>query len=659
MTSTDAAASGTQAAPYLGPRPFERVDSSVFFGREGEILELLSLVVAHRVVLLYAASGAGKTSLLNAGLVPALEAESFEVLPVVRLRGARTAASVENVYSSAAVAGWDVEGEPDERAPFVAALGARPHPVDAEGFPAPRAVVFDQFEELFSLYPERWHDRAAFLSEISAALEQDPLLRVVLALREDYVAQLDAHSALLPGGLRDRFRLEPLRAEAALHAIALPLEGTDRSFAPGVAEQLVSDLRTFRSYTDTGEAVDVEGEFVEPVQLQVVCQSLWEELPPDVTEITEEHLRRFGDVNEVLVRFYDDTVAAAGAAAGVKEARLRRLVEEAFLTPGGTRGTAYRGTDSTGDIPNAAVDELENRHLIRAEWRAGARWYELTHDRLVGPVRVSNEAFAAARTRRRIRRLALVAVVALVLAAAAALTVLLSAGRESAAPPSAAPSCPDCKARLSAVSLAPRVTRRQYLQHIGAPIAGYAPASLRETGVLFTYRAELINARNRRIQILWTMVRLPTNVVVSRNNGSTVLTPRTAVDAHELFLWARTPKAGGTYQLQVQAVAAGQPPLATTTSPTFTGLGGEGFTINVRLRIRVVGNGVLEVGSQSCTRICAATVGFGTPVTLRAVPAPGSRFVRWIPSQLCSNRTPICTIVGGPVTSMGATFTRR
>jgi hypothetical protein len=72
--------------PYVGPRPFERPDAALFFGREADSLELMSLVIASRVVLVYAASGAGKTSLMNAGLVPLLEREEhFDVLPGARL----------------------------------------------------------------------------------------------------------------------------------------------------------------------------------------------------------------------------------------------------------------------------------------------------------------------------------------------------------------------------------------------------------------------------------------------------------------------------------------------------------------------------------------------------------------------------------------------
>jgi len=193
-----------------------------------------------------------------------------------------------------------------------------------------------------------------------------------------------------------------------------------------VAEQLVDDLMTMQVEASDGSTVAVKGEYVEPVQLQVACQSLWDRLPADATEITAEHLEHFGNVDEVLAAFYVEAVRAAAARSRTREAPLRRQVERALLTPGGTRGTAYRDRTTTGGIPNAAVDELEARHLIRAERRAGARWYELTHDRLIGPLRASNAAYFRHRTRR-LARFAAVAL-ALALALAGALVAVFVSG---------------------------------------------------------------------------------------------------------------------------------------------------------------------------------------------------------------------------------------
>ena len=67
-------------SPFVGPRPFEKEDSDRFFGRTREIEELLSLIIAHRAVLVYAQSGAGKSSLLRAGVIKRLEEQHYQVL---------------------------------------------------------------------------------------------------------------------------------------------------------------------------------------------------------------------------------------------------------------------------------------------------------------------------------------------------------------------------------------------------------------------------------------------------------------------------------------------------------------------------------------------------------------------------------------------------
>ena len=325
---------------------------------------------------------------------------------------------------------------------------------DARGRRLARVVVFDQFEEIFTAYPEYWDHREGFFEQLADALEDDRYLRVVLALREDYVAQLEPLLPLLPSHVR--FRLERLGQDAAIEAVTGPVARAGRSFAPGVAEALVEDLQTLRVDVGAEQPLETPGEFVEPVQLQVVCQSLWKELPPDVEQITEQHVDTSGDVDEVLERFYDDVVEAAAEAAHVRQGRLREWIEDALITSVGTRSTIYRTGESTAEIPNAAIEALENRHLIRGDWRAGARWYELTHDRLIGPIQSSNRSFREEITRRRFRR-ALVVVgclLALVLGLVVA-RVVTSGGSESASattrpPPrdprrcsrSAATSCP-------------------------------------------------------------------------------------------------------------------------------------------------------------------------------------------------------------------------
>jgi len=76
--------------PYVGPRPFEEADALAgrYYGREREARDLLALVARERLVLFYAQSGAGKSSLLRASLIPGLRDLGFDALPIARLSGA-------------------------------------------------------------------------------------------------------------------------------------------------------------------------------------------------------------------------------------------------------------------------------------------------------------------------------------------------------------------------------------------------------------------------------------------------------------------------------------------------------------------------------------------------------------------------------------------
>src|SRR5512138_3571593 len=90
-----------QPNPYIGPRTFQREDGHLFFGRDRESADLEALVVSEKLVLFYAQSGAGKSSLINARLIPNLERKErlFEVLPIARVGGdAAVGVEVENIY---------------------------------------------------------------------------------------------------------------------------------------------------------------------------------------------------------------------------------------------------------------------------------------------------------------------------------------------------------------------------------------------------------------------------------------------------------------------------------------------------------------------------------------------------------------------------------
>jgi len=397
-------ASGRQN-PYIGPRPFadnER-ERRFFFGRDRESADLFSLVISDRIVLFYAPSGAGKSSLINARLLPALRAEGFDILGKARAGGQLPAEialdAIDNVYMFNLLRDLD-QGRDDYRAltaqrlpPYLAA-----HPADPER--PDRVLIIDQFEEIFTTYEDHWEKREDFFRQLSQALADDPHLWVMLTMREDYIAELDSYARLLPHRIRVRYRLRYMDAAAALEAVKSPAELGGRPFEPGVAENLVNNLRQMAAGHEEGAASPL-GETVEPVQLQVVCMQLWENLSnragATITADDVESLARgkgLGEfVNHALATFYEQTLAAVLAIAShtVSERELRDWFSHTLITRDETRNLLYQSDTETGGMFNTVVLELERRFLLRGETRSGGRWVELVHDRLIDPILEANE----------------------------------------------------------------------------------------------------------------------------------------------------------------------------------------------------------------------------------------------------------------------------
>ncbi len=158
----------TRPNPYVGPRAFQYGET--LYGRDRKVLELLDLLIAERVVLLYSPSGAGKTSLIQTALIPELERKGFHVLPV--MRAGLKPPSVERVANScnhyvvsllfsldealppeqgiplAELAGMTLADYLDRRQ--AEAIRSTGQPSDP---PASTALVFDQFEEILTVEP--------------------------------------------------------------------------------------------------------------------------------------------------------------------------------------------------------------------------------------------------------------------------------------------------------------------------------------------------------------------------------------------------------------------------------------------------------------------------------------------------------------------------
>lgn len=376
----------SQQQPYIGPKPFGLEERTLFFGRDREESDLLALTCAHPVVVLYAQSGAGKTSLLEAKLVPELYALKAEVFRGVRVGGdlppGINASDVTNLFVFNAVMTLrDTTGSATQLVKTTLPEAFRlEHKVLKDEDEPLRVVIFDQFEEIFTSHADRWKDRSGFFDQVAQALKADPFLHVVFAIREEYLGSMMPYANELPGRLRIGLRLERLRRKAALEAVINPVRTTDRTFAPEAADSLVDNLI-------------LNAEYIEPLHLQVVCRNLWQSLDPATKVITTDSIQTYGDLDTALRGYYEECVSRTAAAKGIAEIKLRTWFADELILPGNKRNLVHQEQETTAGLPNEIVKLLDEQHLIRPELRGGTLWYEIAHDRFVRPIVDSNAAW--------------------------------------------------------------------------------------------------------------------------------------------------------------------------------------------------------------------------------------------------------------------------
>lgn len=378
--------------PYVGLRSFRRQDSGRFFGREREAHEVCDLWRSNQVTVLYGPSGAGKTSLIYAGVLPLLDPSQNDILPVGRVSarpGYPSAALPEhNPHVYALLSSWSPGESPTRLAGltlqrFFSRRGPRQDPY---GDPVLRLAAIDQAEELFLGNDRRAPYQEWFIDQLIDVLNKDLDLRVLISIRDDQVSSILRDERLNDVMTKGRFSLSALEPPAATKAIVGPLAGTGCSYDDDAAQQLISDL-------SGADEAGPQSKVIEPVQLQVVCTVLWNSLPLDVTRITTEHVRRYARVQSSLETFVDQTIAeVASDHLDGDTPRLRTWLRANFVS-GSTRAPVFRGETLTAGMPNAVLFALVDRHILAPlddVTEGTPQWYELSHENLVRLIRVDD-----------------------------------------------------------------------------------------------------------------------------------------------------------------------------------------------------------------------------------------------------------------------------
>jgi WD40 repeat protein len=400
-------------SPYQGLDAFAEADADFFFGRTRDVRLIVANLFASPFTVLYGPSGVGKTSVLHAGVLPALRERG--IAPIV-LRSWSADAANDLRRTAAEIDAAAGSGERARRRPM---------------------VVLDQFEDYF-LDPAEDEDFAAELAHLVAGPGR--AASVLVAIREDAVTKLDRFERRIPRLLDNVLRLDRLDRAAAREAILGPRDAWNARAAPSerfeVEDELVAAVL---------DSVSEASGRIETALLQLVMRRLWEERGDDgpvVLRRTDfDDLGGLDGIVETHVTGTLDALPADGQ-------ELAAAIVEHLVTPSRLR-IAQRTSDLAGF---AGVDEGELRPLLEelsgdrvlrpvAGFDAHDSRYEVSHDSLADAVLEWRTGYVTEReveaeqkrARRRFRRLlAITVVTALAFAAMTALATYAWTQRQTA-----------------------------------------------------------------------------------------------------------------------------------------------------------------------------------------------------------------------------------
>lgn len=412
---------------YPGPKPFTSKQAHLFYGRKAEARRLHHLIDDRQLTVLYGRSGYGKSSLLNAAVLPLMKEQGYHLINV-RL-GAWTPQSTNTPLRSTvqAIAENPADLEKtilDDLVQWDNSLWYYTKTFSINTKKPKLLFVFDQFEELFTypqkeieLYenslaellktslPQRYRNQLKQKKELEAHEQRKAVferldIKIVIAIRSNRFHLLERLSPSLPDILQNTLELDALEREGARSAIVGPAGETQGDFAsPPFTYALDAQEEILDFLIQEGR--------IEGILLQMLC-SYFERLileNPGKTTITPSDLLAssgdndgFGNGMERIVDLYyrhriDDLPDE-------QEETVKRFIEDNLVQKvgnGGMRLSMHQAQiKERFGIEAATLNALVRNGLLRTEpFLRGGVTYELTHDRLITPVLKSKAVFDA------------------------------------------------------------------------------------------------------------------------------------------------------------------------------------------------------------------------------------------------------------------------
>jgi energy-coupling factor transporter ATP-binding protein EcfA2 len=400
---------------YPGIKPFTSDEQPLFFGRDQDIENLYSLIFVKQIVVLYGKSGQGKSSLINAGIIPKLDEEktfTYFNIRLINYSKKEESNSLSPVQTVSLKLGQNIDHSlkvhslidtilPNEDSFWYWIKKLQTINSDQKKF----ILFFDQFEELFTypnnqieefslqlsdlLYntiPVRFRQRISEMDDkneinedLHDTLYDKPEIKVVFSIRSDRISLINHLAKRHPAILQNCYELESLNRNQVWNAINKPA--------------LIDDLSLFitPTFTYTDDAINKiiahitneQDDRIDLATLQIICRYIEDQLvnQDKIREINSEIL---GDIKKIFTRFYINILSRLNEN-DLKKAQ--QLIEEELLEGGRRNPLSLSYIQTKFNIEEKLLLFLESTSLLRKEMDAEGRiLIELSHDALTDPI---------------------------------------------------------------------------------------------------------------------------------------------------------------------------------------------------------------------------------------------------------------------------------
>jgi WD40 repeat protein len=358
--------------PYLGLDSFHEANQSIFFGRERLVSELVRKLKTVRFLAVLGSSGSGKSSLVRAGLIPALKQHSpsgdaaWIYLPPMVPGSNPLANLVRLVMPNTGALQLQAEIHRLLQKP------ARLIQLMSEHFDKNVVLVVDQFEEVFTLCTDEETRHCFVDSLIELSQRADAQDRVIVTMRSDFESQIVRLSNLQPSFEQAAVRITPLNASELREAIEAPAARIGLKFEEGVVDSLLNDTL---------------GEPAALPLLQFTLLKLWEHR--ECNRITWEAYKKLGGGRQALARSADEFYSRL---IPEEQVTMRRILLK-MVRPGDglevtsnrvPRAVLYQKAEANDRI-DRVLDRLIQARLVRVSEGdiAADEQVEIAHEALV------------------------------------------------------------------------------------------------------------------------------------------------------------------------------------------------------------------------------------------------------------------------------------